>query len=157
MPAGRPSKIDKFIEKAREVVNDPNMVYLTDEELVFLINKELDDKDKIAQVTFKKWKAGNFTDNGDIGKKFLSLIKDALIQQKINLFQKFGNKDDMWTKWAWVIERKFKEWNLKQITESFNAEIKIEKEDIDYSKLDEGTIKTIIEQLKSNGSSEGAL
>lgn len=116
----RPSKIDKFIEAAKKVVYNPDMVYLTDEELVFVINKELDEKDRIHKSTFEKWKAGNFDEKGETGKEFLRVIKDALIQQKINLFNRFGKKDDMWTKWAWIIERKFSEWNLKIITENKN-------------------------------------
>jgi len=141
---GRPSKIDRFIEVAEKVIYDDNMIYLTDEELVFLINKELDDEDQIAQVTFKKWKAKDFSEEGEVGRKFLSLIKDALIIQKISLFHKFGKKDDMWTKWAWVIERKFKEWNLKQISESFNVEVPVDKNEIDYSSMETSDLKELL-------------
>jgi len=39
--------------------------------------------------------------------------KKALIIQKENLFKKFSNDDRAWQRWAWIIERKFSEWNLK--------------------------------------------
>ena len=116
----RPSKIDKFIEKAKEVLFKESLMLLTDEELVFLINEELDDKDKIAQVTFKKWKSGDYSELGETGKEFLSLIKKALVIQKESLFKKFQNDDRAWQRWAWIIERKFSEWNLKIITENKN-------------------------------------
>ena len=147
---GRPSKIDKFIVVAKDVLFRKDLMLLTDEELVFLINEELDDKDKIAQVTFKKWKSGDYSELGETGKEFLSLIKRALLTQKENLFKKFANDDRAWQRWAWIIERKFSEWNLKQISENFNKVEAIVKEEIDYSKLDGETLKNIIEQLKSD-------
>ena len=54
----------------------------------------------------------------------------ALIIQKENLFKKFSNDDRAWQRWAWIIERKFSEWNLKNINENKNdnthtGEIKI--------------------------------
>ena len=118
---GRPSKIYKFIEAAKQVVYQEDMVYLTDEELVFLINKELDEEDRISDRTFEGWKAGEYGKDEEIGREFLRLIKDALIVQKKELFKKFGKKDEIWTKWAWVIERKFAQWNLKQINETTNT------------------------------------
>ena len=154
MAGGRPSKIDKFIEKAKEVLFKESLMLLTDEELVFLINDELDDKDKIAQVTFKKWKSGDYSELGETGKEFLSLIKKALVIQKESLFKKFQNDDRAWQRWAWIIERKFSEWNLKKISES-TTEVKGDiNTTIDYSKLDEGTLKDIIKQLKSDGATE---
>jgi len=126
----RPSKIDKFIEVAKDVLFRDGLMLLTDEELVFLINENLEEKEKVAQVTFKKWKSGDYSELGETGKEFLSLIKKALIIQKENLFKKFSNDDRAWQRWAWIIERKFSEWNLKNINENKNenthtGEIKI--------------------------------
>ena len=47
-----------------------------------------------------------------------------------DLFKKFTNDDRAWQRWAWIIERKFSEWNLKNINENKNennhkGEIKI--------------------------------
>ena len=126
----RPSKIDRFIEVAKDVLFRDGLMLLTDEELVFLINENLEEKEKVAQVTFKKWKSGDYSELGETGKEFLSLIKKALIIQKENLFKKFSNDDRAWQRWAWIIERKFSEWNLKNINENKNenthtGEIKI--------------------------------
>jgi hypothetical protein len=154
---GRPSKIGRFIEVAKEVLFKESLMLLTDEELVFLINEELEESEKVSIRTFKHWKSGNYDEKGDIGKEFLPLIKKALLIQKESLFKKFQNDDRAWQRWAWIIERKFSEWNLKKISEN-TTEVKGEvKTKIDYSKLDEGTLKDIIKQLKSEGGTEGAI
>ena len=126
----RPSKIDRFIEVAKDILFRDGLMLLTDEELVDEINENLDKKDRISQRTFKRWKANNFDEEGDLGKEFCPLIKKALRNQKENLFKKFSNDDRAWQRWAWIIERKFSEWNLKNINENKNenthtGEIKI--------------------------------
>ena len=126
----RPSKIDRFIEVAKDILFKDGLMLLTDEELVFLINQELEDSEKVAIRTFKLWKSGDYAEKGETGKEFLPLIKKALIIQKENLFKKFSNDDRAWQRWAWIIERKFSEWNLKNINENKNenthtGEIKI--------------------------------
>ena len=126
----RPSKIDRFIEVAKDVLFRDGLMLLTDEELVDEINENLDKKDRISQRTFKRWKANDFDEEGEIGKEFCPLIKKALRNQKENLFKKFSNDDRAWQRWAWIIERKFSEWNLKNINENKNdnthtGEIKI--------------------------------
>tara|TARA_Y100001938_G_scaffold90121_1_gene123453 strand:+ start:2100 stop:2522 length:423 start_codon:yes stop_codon:yes gene_type:complete len=127
---GRPPKIKTFISVAEDVLFRDGLMLLTDEELVFLINEELEQKDKVSDRTFARWKAKKFNENDDIGKTFVMLIKKALIIQKENLFKKFSNDDRAWQRWAWIIERKFSEWNLKNINENKNenthtGEIKI--------------------------------
>ncbi len=126
----RPSKIDRFIEVAKDVLFRDGLMLLTDEELVFLINENLDESEKVAIRTFKLWKSGDYAEKGETGKEFLPLIKKALIIQKETLFKKFSNDDRAWQRWAWIIERKFSEWNLKNINENKNdnthtGEIKI--------------------------------
>jgi len=147
---GRPSKIDRFIEVAKDVLFRKDIMLLTDEELVFMINEELEDKDRIAQVTFKKWKSGDYSELGETGKEFLSLIKKALMVQKQNLFKKFENDDRAWQRWAWIIERKFSEWNLKHISENLTVEVPVKAEEIDYSKLDAETLKRFIKGIRPN-------
>tara|TARA_R100001440_G_scaffold23689_1_gene38612 strand:+ start:28159 stop:28581 length:423 start_codon:yes stop_codon:yes gene_type:complete len=127
---GRPPKIKTFISVAEDVLFRDGLMLLTDEELVFLINEELEQKDKVSDRTFARWKAKKFNENDDIGKTFVMLIKKALIIQKETLFKKFSNDDRAWQRWAWIIERKFSEWNLKNINENKNdnthtGEIKI--------------------------------
>lgn len=120
MPAGRPSKINKVLEVAEEILFKQDLMLLTDEEFVFLINEKLTDKEKISDRTFARWKAKEFDDNDEVGRNFVMLLKKALLTQKENLMKKFQNDDRAWQRWAWIIERKFSEWNLKIITENKN-------------------------------------
>ncbi len=147
---GRPSKIDKFIEVAKDVLFRKDLMLLTDEELLFLINEELGEKDKVAERTFRLWKSGDYTEKGNTGKEFLPLIKKALLIQKQNLFKKFENDDRAWQRWAWIIERKFSEWNLKHISENLTVEVPVKAEEIDYSKLDAETLKRFIKGIRPN-------
>jgi hypothetical protein len=115
---GRPTKLtDKFLNVAEEVVNDDiNAIILTDEELVDEINDKLQEKERITYRTLRNWKDKNKKDKelDEIGKRFFPLIKKALIKQKKHLFDKFRNEPNQWQKWAWIIERKFDDWNIKQ-------------------------------------------
>lgn len=111
---GRPTKLTKkFIEVANSVLfDDINAIILTDEELLMLINEQLDEKEQVATRTFEDWKAGK-SPNQDC-EDFRGLLKKALVKQKNDLFVQMRNDDKTWTKWAWIIERKFDDWNIKQ-------------------------------------------
>ena len=116
----RPSKIDRFIEVAEKILFKENLMLLTDEEFVFLINQELSEKERISDRTFARWKAKDFEEGDEVGKSFVMLYKKALLHQKENLMKSMIKDDRAWQKYAWIIERKFKEWNLKIITENKN-------------------------------------
>ena len=123
----RPTKLNnKWLEVAEEIVNDDiNAIILTDEEMVLLINEQFErqdipneekEKQKISDRTFKRWKKKNKEDSeeiDEIGKQFCHLIKKALLKQKRHLFDKFRDEEGQWQKWAWIIERKFDDWNIK--------------------------------------------
>jgi hypothetical protein len=49
----------------------------------------------------------------------LSLYKKALTNQKKGLFNKLWD-DTQWQRYAWIIERKFSDWNLVQISKNTN-------------------------------------
>lgn len=112
---GRPSKLnDKFLEVANRIVNeDINAIILSDEDLVFLINNELDENQRISDRTFQRWKAKEYDEDDTTGTEFCRIIKAALIQQRMHLFNKLRKDANSWTRWAWIIERKFTEWNIK--------------------------------------------
>jgi hypothetical protein len=55
----RPSKIDRFIEVAKDVLFRDGLMLLTYEELVYEVNKRLKEKDKISYRTFARWKINN--------------------------------------------------------------------------------------------------
>jgi hypothetical protein len=133
---------DNIINAFKEVLDDGmNALIMTDEELCILVNEKLSDEDKFAYSTFKNWKSKNKDNledktsryNVDKYKEILALIKKALIIQKDNLFKRLGCDKD-WTKWAWIIERKFDAWNIR-----YKAEIK---------NTDEKDVKDILNKLK---------
>ena len=120
----RPTHInDNIIKIFEEVVNDDiNAIILTDEELTIEVNERLEEGDKFSYSAFKDWKAfavGTKTEedtspeNYELYKQIRSVIKKALLKQKRHLFDKFRDEEGQWQKWAWIIERKFDDWNIK--------------------------------------------
>lgn len=116
---GRPSKIDRFVEVAEEVIlDDINAIILTDEDLVFLINEKLEEDERITKRTFENWKAKakGSEELDEMGERFFRLYKKALVEQSMNLFKEM-RKDTQWQRYAWIIERKFDDWNIKHKSE----------------------------------------
>jgi len=120
---GQPTKLTPhFIEVAKEVLfDDINAIIFTDEELVNEINDRLKEKERITQRTMENWKAkiGNEKEGelDEIGKEFFRLIKRALQIQKKNLFSRLSGDDKAWQRFAWIIERKFDDWNIRHKTD----------------------------------------
>ncbi len=113
----RPTKLtDTFMEAAREVVNDGiNAIIMTDEDLLILINKKIPEAAQVSERTWQDWKAGiSPTVQSKNLVAFRALIKEALIKQKNHLFTKMQYDDKAWQRWAWIIERKFDDWNIRQ-------------------------------------------
>lgn len=109
---GRPSKLLTWIDAFAKVVNkENNAVILTDDELRILTNELVEENQQVADRTFESWKAGDLKDS--LYLDFVRLYKKALIIQKKNLFKKLQAEDDKWQKYAWIIERKFDDWNLR--------------------------------------------
>lgn len=124
-PGARPTKINNRIIKAFEKVvsKDINAIILTDEELVLEANDLLKKKDRFSYSAFKDWKAFaiNTKKKSDTSKKnyklymkIRSVIKKALRIQKQGLFKSMENEPTQWQRWAWIIERKFDAWNIRQ-------------------------------------------
>ena len=120
---GRPTKLtEAFVKAAEEVITDSVVLYCTDEEMLFLINEKLFEwEQRVTKRTFERWKqkvleADYIYDLPDHLREFCRLIRGALIKQKLNLFNEL-EKDrsrEAW-KWTWILERKFKEWNLTHL------------------------------------------
>ena len=109
----RPSKMSiELINAFQEVLNE-YILFATDEELIEILNERLSESDKIDPRTFRNWKAGTQEDN-ELYKEFFPLIKKALIQEKKRLLENLQGDEKAWQRWAWIIERKFDEWNIKQ-------------------------------------------
>lgn len=118
---GCPSKLTpKFLQVAKQVIEDDelNACICTDEELLFMINANLEGKEKIGEVTLRNWKQGKFGAKGELGQQFLSLYKKALINQRRRLFDLMLQDEKAWQKYAWIIERKFDEWNIRKKIET---------------------------------------
>lgn len=147
---GRPKKLsDKIIRILKKLLkNEKNVKYCTDEELILLINEKLNDKEKISIDTWKRWKKGDFKRDDEqldiwgeteesIYQKFCTLTALALIEQKHALFENLEAADRTWSKWAWIIERKFTDWNLRQIIESTEDVLLKTNEDLDQNKKEQ--------------------
>lgn len=119
---GRPTKLTKDFIKAAEYVlfEDINTIIFTDSELLMLINERLEPKARVSDSRFEAWKVACKGDGpkDDVMNQFRVLIKKALSEQKKNLFMKLQtSKFGEWTKFAWIIERKFDDWNLRNKTD----------------------------------------
>ena len=126
---GRPSKIHAFIEKFKEQMEideiAKQVIFLTDAEFVFLLNEMLPEPDRINIRTFERWKVkflGESVDGvdelDDVGTEFCRLYKIAMIRQKSALFTKLTSPmEGQWQRYAWIIERKFDEWNIRHKSE----------------------------------------
>ncbi|RLD69237.1 MAG: hypothetical protein DRI95_00665 [Bacteroidetes bacterium] len=114
---GRPSKLTKELITALEKVVK-NAIYLTDKDLVFMLNLELPVNQQIKYQTFKEYKHGISQGENPLIEEFTTLIKTALVKEKINLLEKLKKGENGWQSKAWILERKFSEWNLKTISET---------------------------------------
>ena len=121
---GRPRKLTRFLEAFKCVVYKPHPVgraiIHTDKDLLEMTNRELDEKDRISVTTWERYKRG---EGDDVNEKmledlsgFAEIYEDALIKQRDNLFERMMEKGEArsWGRWAWIIERKFDDWNLRK-------------------------------------------
>ena len=143
---GRPSKLPKFLEAMKVVLEDPRTVIITDSELLTLVNHSLPKADRVAVSTFEFWKTSNLNKkspenqlNGDIEliTEFREILAYARVTQKMNLG---GNILDSTNKnqWGstWILERKFKDLQLKQTLEIGTGEITLQIEGADTKLID---------------------
>lgn len=119
--AGRPFKMERWVKALTDVLSEEDIIFLSDKDLVFLVNRNLLPEEKISQSTFEKWKAGKFAPDESLAKEFIECIEFSLIKQKQLLSKKMmEDTTGQWTRYAWIMERKFTEWNLKHISENIN-------------------------------------
>jgi len=130
----RPTKITKNLVSALEEIISPafsglstDFIALTDDVLVMMLNDSLPKDENISRSVFKQWKSGNLPkedSNLEFVDEFLSLIKKGYYMQQKFLLEKLHKETGQWQKWAWIIERKFDEWNLKKKQETTFPDIK---------------------------------
>ncbi len=114
---GAPAKLTGNVLTAINKVIDENILICTDEELVIEINNELPEDERFTYEAFSKWKRGLSQINNPYYPEFLRLIKKALIREKKRLLNLLEKDDKQWQRFAWILERKFDEWNIKTKSE----------------------------------------
>lgn len=117
------SKMTKWLPALKEVLDSDNILLLSDKDLVFLVNQKLQPDERITDECFSMWKSNKRNaPSEEIGKQFIELIQFALIRQKMSIERKMFDETNStnWQRWAWLLERKFEEWNLKHISENIN-------------------------------------
>lgn len=119
---GRKDKMTRWVEALKEVLDEQNIIYLTDADLVFLTNQKCEPIEQISKETYKKWKSGDKgSQDEETRKEFFDCVQAALIKQKAFLFEKMYEDGKSWQKYAWTLERKFAEWNLTHISKNIGS------------------------------------
>ena len=118
--AGRPFKMNNWLPQLKIVLKNEDWIFLTDEDLVFLVNSKLPENEQISQSAYKQWKSGKFAPDNETGKEFINCIKLALIKQKQMLGKRLFEDPANAFSIRWILERKWSELNLKSISENIN-------------------------------------
>jgi hypothetical protein len=114
------TKLDKkFIDALTEVVDSKDFYILTDEELIFSVNELLGDE-FLSIDAFKSYKTARRGTNSEYYDEFVHLIKKGLIREKRSLVKKLQDEDKAWQKYAWILERKFEDFNKLDKTKNDN-------------------------------------
>jgi hypothetical protein len=128
----RPTKLGTHvIEAFRQVLaDDDNVLCGTDDDLFFLLNENLAPEDQISYRSFQRYKALALqygmddvylhTDDDSqsdyfspVYQQLYKLFRHALLRQKKVLMRNMLTDDKCWRRWQWILERKFREWNLR--------------------------------------------
>ncbi len=99
-------KIIKFTKALKKVLEMPNVVVLTDNELLTLVNSTLDKSDKVGLSTFKAWKGSSKVEKSlentqGVDQEMIDEFREAMalarVQQKMNLTDSalnYRNRED---------------------------------------------------------------
>lgn len=139
MKPGRPTKLTPEVLTIFQKVIDRSVLFCTDEELVFLVNEALPKESRFSYEAFSKWKRGQRQRNNPLYAEFVRLIKKALLKEKQSLLIHLKVGSDNWQSRAWILERKFDEWNIKQ-RQSIDAVLQ-------YDKLTDESLNKIVDDL----------
>ncbi len=133
---GSPTKLtEEVIESIRQVISN-NILAYTDEELVVEINELLPLESRFGYEAFSKWKRGVSQADNPLYPEFLRLVKKALIKEKQRLLESLEKDKGQWQRFAWILERKFDEWNIK-VKQEVDHTVNIPKlPDINISGID---------------------
>jgi hypothetical protein len=114
---GRPPKWEAFTRELDKVLYQDHPVGISiawsDKQVWEEVNDRLPEEDRISLSSFEKYKAGNIQDES-IESMFVTAYKKALRIQSNNVLKNLAeDSPGAWQKWAWIMERKFDEWNLR--------------------------------------------
>jgi hypothetical protein len=112
----------------KEVIEDPLIAYLFhDQELLWMANERLDDKHKVSLRTFDEYKAGKKlkSDTSNRLDIFSQILKKARMDMTYNLAKKMLEDSNQWQRYAWWLERKRKELNIRH-----EHKIEVEKKEV---------------------------
>ena len=121
---GRRVKLCRFLEEMKRVLEFEHpagrAVILTDFDLLRLTNERLEEKDRVSVSRFTGWKTYEFEREEDrnLAEEFREMYSLALAKQKDSLFEAMLSEGEerSWHRYAWLLERKFDEWNLRSKT-----------------------------------------
>ena len=119
--AGRKSKISRFVQEFECVISTSHPVgyaiIYTDEELVFLTNRRLEEVERVDSSSLARWKKFEFADDRDRleAERFRDLYEYHLLLQRDRMFEMMVSSGEKrsWGRWMSIIERKFDDWNLR--------------------------------------------
>lgn len=121
------SKLPRFLEAMKLVLDDPRSVILTDTELLIAINHELKPKERVSISCFEFWKSPTLNSrspenqhvDSELVEDFRETLGYARVSQKMNLASGMldSKNKNQWGS-SWLLERKFKDLQLKQNIES---------------------------------------
>ena len=115
---GQQPKWGPWVRKMEEVLNRDHPVgyaiVYNDDMLLAMVNSELPEDERISKRTFRYYKTQGHIEEDTIASVFVATYEKALSIQADNILRKMT--EDVpggWQKWAWIMERKFDEWNLR--------------------------------------------
>ena len=115
---GQQPKWERWVRKLDEVLHQEHPVGLaivhSDKALVDKVNSQLEEQDRISIKSLERYKTGGYIDDVTIESVFVRAYTKALHLQAENIMKRLA--EDVpggWQKWAWIMERKFDEWNLR--------------------------------------------
>lgn len=139
--------------------NALNAIVLTEEDLVNMTNWKLRrswyKENTITYRTFKTYKAkikswavipedAEWIYKYELMAKLKDIVMDAIAIQKARLFKNLTTwPANNWQKYAWIIERKYDSWNIRQKTEDVNVTKAMWLAELAKASLEEDTKKAI--------------
>jgi len=125
--AGRPTKLTpKLIQAVRNMLSDDNLVLAyTNTDILEELNYQLGPGNEIGQRTFDRW----ITDKES---ELWQVIKIARKRTKGNLVRDLKKETRSWQRYAWLLERcykdQFKETKEHEITGSITINLNLNKD-----------------------------